>query len=89
MFRVIIAGGRDFADYTLLSKTMDEYLSGISDDISIVCGQAFFYAGFYIVISLPPHTLRHMSESRIWFWNPEFCSQISSVSALPGTRPPH
>ena len=40
MFRVIIAGGRDFADYTLLSKTMDEYLSGISDDISIVCGQA-------------------------------------------------
>ena len=40
MFRVIIAGGRDFADYTLLSKTMDEYLSSISDDISIVCGQA-------------------------------------------------
>lgn len=40
MFRVIIAGGRDFADYALLSKTMDEYLSGISDDISIVCGQA-------------------------------------------------
>lgn len=40
MFRVIIAGGRDFADYTPLSKTMDEYLSGISDDISIVCGQA-------------------------------------------------
>ena len=40
MFRVIIAGGRDFTDYALLSKTMDEYLSSISDDISIVCGQA-------------------------------------------------
>lgn len=40
MFRVIIAGGRDFADYELLSKTMDEYLSEITDDISIVCGQA-------------------------------------------------
>lgn len=36
MFRVIIAGGRDFADYALLSKTMDEYLSDISDDISIL-----------------------------------------------------
>lgn len=40
MFRVIIAGGRDFADYELLSKTMDEYLPEITDDISIVCGQA-------------------------------------------------
>lgn len=40
MFRVIIAGGRDFSDYELLSKTMDDYLSQIKDDISIVCGQA-------------------------------------------------
>lgn len=40
MFRVIIAGGRDFADYTLLSETMDDYLSSITDDIFIVCGQA-------------------------------------------------
>lgn len=40
MFRVIIAGGRDFADYALLSKTMDEYLSEVTDDIFIVCGQA-------------------------------------------------
>ena len=40
MFRVIIAGGRDFSDYDLLSKTMDDYLSQIKDDISIVCGQA-------------------------------------------------
>lgn len=40
MFRVIIAGGRDFADYALLSEKMDNYLSGIMDDIFIVCGQA-------------------------------------------------
>lgn len=40
MLRVIIAGGRDFADYTLLSKTMDKYLSEITDDISIICGKA-------------------------------------------------
>lgn len=40
MFRVIIAGGRGFADYALLSKTMDWYLSEITDDIFIVCGQA-------------------------------------------------
>lgn len=40
MFRVIIAGGRDFADYALLSETMDDYLSKVTDDIFIVCGQA-------------------------------------------------
>lgn len=40
MFRVIIAGGRDFANYALLSKTMDEYLSEVTDDIFIVCGQS-------------------------------------------------
>lgn len=40
MFRVIIAGGRDFTDYMLLSEMMDNYLSGITDDIFIVCGQA-------------------------------------------------
>lgn len=40
MFRVIIAGGRDFSDYELLSNTMGDYLSRIEDDISIVCGQA-------------------------------------------------
>ncbi len=40
MFRVIVAGGRDFADYKLLSEMMDEYLSKVTDDIFIVCGQA-------------------------------------------------
>lgn len=40
MFRVIIAGGRDFKNYTLLSKTMDHLLSKIDGDIVIVCGKA-------------------------------------------------
>lgn len=40
MFRVIIAGGRDFNDYELLSKTMKDYLASIEDDICVVCGQA-------------------------------------------------
>lgn len=40
MFRVIIAGGRDFSDYDLLSRTMDKLLSEINDDITIVCGMA-------------------------------------------------
>ena len=40
MFRVIIAGGRDFADYALLSEMMDDYLSKVTDDIFIVYGQA-------------------------------------------------
>ena len=40
MFRVIIAGGRDFSDYELLSKTMKDYLTSIKDDICVVCGQA-------------------------------------------------
>ena len=40
MFRVIIAGGRDFSDYELLSKTMKDYLASIEDDICVVCGQA-------------------------------------------------
>ena len=40
MFRVIIAGDRDFSDYNLLSRTMDELLSEINDDITIVCGMA-------------------------------------------------
>ncbi len=40
MFRVIIAGGRDFKDYNLLTKTMDHLLSNIQDDIIVVCGKA-------------------------------------------------
>lgn len=40
MFRVIIAGGRDFNDYDRLEKTMDRLLSRITDEIVIVCGMA-------------------------------------------------
>lgn len=40
MFRVIIAGGRDFNDYPLLKATMDELLVNITDDITVLCGQA-------------------------------------------------
>ena len=40
MFRVIIAGGRDFKDYDLLVKTMNHLLSNIKDDITVVCGKA-------------------------------------------------
>lgn len=40
MFRVIIAGGRDFNDYQLLSSTMDNLLQNITEEIVVVCGQA-------------------------------------------------
>lgn len=40
MFRVIIAGGRDFNDYDLLVKTMNHLLSNVNDDITVVCGKA-------------------------------------------------
>lgn len=40
MFRVIIAGGRDFDNYDLLAKTMDNLLSNIKDDITVLCGKA-------------------------------------------------
>lgn len=40
MFRVIIAGGRNFTDYELLKATMDKLLCNITDEITIVCGQA-------------------------------------------------
>ncbi len=40
MFRVIIAGGRDFSDYNLLKETMDYLLSNIKDNIVVVCGMA-------------------------------------------------
>lgn len=40
MFRVIIAGGRNFNDYNLLAKTMDHLLSKIKDEITVVCGKA-------------------------------------------------
>ncbi len=40
MFRVIIAGGRDFNDYSLLKTTMDKLLANITDEITVLCGQA-------------------------------------------------
>lgn len=40
MFRVIIAGGRDFNDYQLLRKTLDNLLCNITEEITVVCGQA-------------------------------------------------
>lgn len=40
MFRVIIAGGRDFDDYDMLVKTMDMVLQNITDEIQVVCGMA-------------------------------------------------
>lgn len=35
MFRVIIAGGRDFDDYQLLKATMDKLLCNITDEITV------------------------------------------------------
>lgn len=41
MFRVIIAGGRDFSDYRLLERTVDGFLSGRGgEEIAILCGKA-------------------------------------------------
>lgn len=40
MFKVIIAGGRDFDDYGLLSSHMDKLLANVIDDIEIVCGMS-------------------------------------------------
>ncbi len=39
MFRVIIAGSRDFNNYEYLCNTMDYLLSKKTDDITIVCGE--------------------------------------------------
>lgn len=40
MFKVIIAGGRDFSDYKLLRETMDKLLCNITEEITVVCGKA-------------------------------------------------
>lgn len=40
MFRVIIAGGRDFQDYSMLQQTMDRLLVNVQDEIVVVCGKA-------------------------------------------------
>ncbi len=39
MFRVIIAGSRDFDDYSLLKTKMDGLLRN-KDDVCVVCGEA-------------------------------------------------
>lgn len=41
-FRVIVAGGRDFNDYTLLREKLDFYLRKLSSthEIVIICGKA-------------------------------------------------
>ena len=40
MFRVIIAGGRDFNDYERLERSMDKLLVNITEDVAVVCGMA-------------------------------------------------
>lgn len=40
MFRVIIAGGREFNNYQYLKDSMDYFLQNIDDDISVICGMA-------------------------------------------------
>lgn len=40
MFRVIVAGSRDFKDYQLLEKTLDYFLQNINEPIRILCGMA-------------------------------------------------
>jgi len=40
MFKVIIAGGRDFNDYELLKKKCDYYLQFVEDEVVIISGMA-------------------------------------------------
>ena len=40
MFKLIIAGGRDFNSYTSMSKVLDKLLANINDEIQIICGMA-------------------------------------------------
>jgi len=40
MYKVIIAGGREFSDYEYLRSCADADLAGITDDIEIVSGGA-------------------------------------------------
>lgn len=40
MFRVIIAGSRNFSNYPMLKSYADYMLSNVKDDILILCGQA-------------------------------------------------
>lgn len=38
MFKVIVAGGRDFNNYEGLSNSLDYLFKNINDDIRVVCG---------------------------------------------------
>lgn len=40
MFKLIIAGGRDFNNYAGMSQCLDYLLKNINDKIEIVCGMA-------------------------------------------------
>ena len=40
MYHLIIAGGRDFSDYLLLERVVDQFLEDIQDEITIFCGTA-------------------------------------------------
>ena len=40
MFKVIVAGGRDFNNYDGLSNSLDYLFKNINDDIQVVCGMA-------------------------------------------------
>ena len=40
MFRVIVAGSREFKDYQLLEKTLNDFLQDRKEPIRILCGMA-------------------------------------------------
>ena len=40
MFRVIIAGSRNFSDFAFLQKKMDFLLQNVIDQVEILCGEA-------------------------------------------------
>ena len=40
MFRVIVAGGRDFTNYNGLVASLDHLLKNINDEIVVICGMA-------------------------------------------------
>lgn len=40
LFKVIVAGGRDFDDYPMMVQYLDFVFSETKEDIEIVCGMA-------------------------------------------------
>ena len=47
VFKVIVAGGRDFGNYTYLKESLDRILEDIKEPIVIVSGGASGADGFY------------------------------------------